>query len=80
MPATARQRQERLTGMPGPSHDAIAKVEAVSEAFESVHAALMPYVEGLPVAEGSKSELHLVRRIKGDTISITFKPGASNGQ
>ena len=66
-------KQPKLPGLPGKPAAAIARSEALDRAFEELHRALVPLVEGLPTT--AESVLTIRRTIQGDQIKVSFKPG-----
>jgi hypothetical protein len=65
--------QPKLPGLPERPALAIARSEALDRAFEKLHRALAPLVEGLPST--AESVLSIRRTIQGDQIKVSFKPG-----
>jgi hypothetical protein len=66
-------KQLTIPGLPGKPALAIARSEALDRAFEELHRALIPLIEGLPAT--AESVLTIRRTIAGDQIKISFKPG-----
>ena len=65
--------QPTLPGMPGKPPAALARSEALELAFQKLHHALVPLVEGLPAS--ADSVLTIRRTIQGDQVKVSFKPG-----
>ncbi|MGA3168079.1 MAG: hypothetical protein ABSA41_12490 [Terriglobia bacterium] len=68
-----KERQEKLPGMPSRSAQAIRMAKDLENTFEMIHNAILPLVEGLPL--DGRTVLTMTRKVKGDTIKISFKPG-----
>jgi len=65
--------QPTLPGMPGKPPAAVARSEALDAAFQKLHQALVPLIEGLPTS--ADSVLTIRRTIQGDQVKVSFKPG-----
>ncbi len=65
----------KLPGMPGPPESAIDRRRAIEDAIAQLHGALLPLLEGLPVANGSMPSIHYTAKIKGDVLSIVLRGG-----
>lgn len=65
--------QPTLPGMPGKPLAALARSEALDLAFQKLHQALVPLIEGLPTS--ADSVLTIRRTIQGDQVKVSFKPG-----
>ena len=65
----------KLPGMPGPPESAIDRRHAIEAAIEQLHEALLPLLEGLPVANGSSPSIECTAKIRGDLLSIVLRGG-----
>jgi len=57
---------------PGPIED---PQERLTQAFEELHAALVPLIKCVPTGDESSSSLTFRRKIKGDFLQVILQPG-----
>jgi hypothetical protein len=65
----------KLPGMPGPPESAIDRRLVIEAAINSLHTALLPILEALPVANGSSPSIHYTAKVRGDILSIVLRGG-----
>jgi len=70
-----KEKQDKLPGMPGPPAWALEQRECLNDALEAVHGVLVPFIEGLPVDNGTAAQFRISRKIGGDMLTVIFKPG-----
>lgn len=73
-----KEKQEKLPGMPGPPARALEQREVLNEAPEAVHDALVPFIEGVPVDNGTAAQFRISRKIGGDMVTVISSPESTS--